>query len=123
MEELVEQHDNEEANDQCEERGTNTGNSERYLDPITFSPPVEKSQQFFDLDNPNVYPPVVYPHYTQTVYPQNPCTVYPQNPHIMYPQDLQTRPAGTSSIPSIDEIFPPHYNIPPRSNSSAFWRY
>ena len=93
---------------------TNTGSGERYLDP-------NRSQPFFDLDNPNVYPPIVYPQNIQTVYPQNPCTVYPQNPHIMYPQDLKTRTAGTSSIPSFDEIFPPHY-IPPRSNSSAFWK-
>ena len=119
---LVEKHDDEEATDKkVEEGGTNTGNGERYLDPNISLYPLEKSQPFFDLDNPNVYPPIVYPQNIQTVYHQNPCTVYPQNPHIMYPQDLKTRTAGTSSLPSFDEIFPPHY-IPPRSNSSAFWK-
>ena len=115
VEEAVEKHDNDEAINKSEEGVTNTGSGERYLDP-------NRSQPFFDLDNPNVYPPIVYPQNIQTVYPQNPCTVYPQNPHIMYPQDLKTRTAGTSSLPSFDEIFPPHY-IPPRSNSSAFWKY
>ena len=118
VEEVDGKHDNEEAINKLEEGGHNTGNgvnSEIYVDPSTSSFPLEKSQPFFDLDNPNVYPPIVYP--TQTMYPQNPRIVYPQNPHIMYPQNLQIRQAGASSLPSIDELFPPH------SNSSAFWRY
>ena len=118
VEEVNEKHDNEEATNKLEEGGHNTGNgvsNEMYVDPSTSSFPLEKSQPFFELDNPNVYPPIVYP--TQTVYPQNPRIVYPQSSHIMYPQNLQTRPAGASSLPSIDELFPPH------SNPSAFWRY
>ena len=39
----------------------------------------------------------------------------------MYPQNHQTRTAETSSLPYIDEVFPPHY-IQPRSNSSACWK-
>ena len=82
---LVEKHDDEEAtNKKVEESGTNTGNGERYLDPNISLYPLEKSQPFFDLDNPNVYPPIVYPQNNQTVYPQNPGIAYPQNPHIMY---------------------------------------
>ena len=125
MEEVVEKHDNEEATNKLEEGGNMTGNvvnSERCLDPSTSSSHLEKSQPFFDLDNPNVYPPVVYPQNTQAVYPQNPHVVYPQNPNIMYPQNPKTRTAGTSSLPSIEEFFPPHY-ILPGSSSSGFWKY
>ena len=123
VEEVVEKNDNEEATSKLEGGGHITENgvsSEICVDPSTSSFPLAKSQPFFDLDNPNVYPPIVYP--TQTVYPQNPCIVYPQNPH-MYPQNPQTQPAGASSLPSIDELFPPRYNIPPRSNSSFCWKY
>ena len=122
VEEVVEKHHSDEAINKFEEGGNNTGSGERYLEPSTSSLPQERSQPFFDLDNPNVYPPIVYPQNTQTAYPQNPCIVYPQNPHIMFPQNLQTRTAGTSTLPSFDEMFPPHY-IPPRSNSSDCWKY
>ena len=125
MEEVVEKHDNEEATNKLEEGGNMTGNvvnSERCLDPSTSSSHLEKSQPFFDLDNPNVYPPIVYPQNTQAVYPQNTHVVYPQNPNIMYPQNPKTRTAGTSTLPSIEEFFPPHY-IPPGSSSSGFWKY
>ena len=135
VEKVAEERVNEDAIQMLEEGGDKTGNdanSEKCLESRTSSIPLEKSQAFFDLDNPHVYPPIVYPQNTHAVYPQNPPILYPQNTHtvyhqnppIVYPQNHQTRAAGTSSLPSIDELFPPqpHY-VPPRSNQGACWNY
>ena len=80
---VAEERDNEEAVKMLAEGGDNTGNDAN-----------KKSQAFFDLDNPHVYPPIVYPQNTRTVYHQNPQIVY--HPHIVYPQNHQTTTAGTS---------------------------
>ena len=100
MEKVAEERDNEEAVKMLVEGGDNTrndANSEKYLESSASLIPLEKSQAFFDLDNPHVYPPIVYPQTTHAVYHQNPHIVYhPQNPHMVYPQNHQTTTAGTS---------------------------